>query len=223
MLDMPKLSAQHFAEKAGVTRQTIYNQIKAGALFLGDDKKLDLDIPENLQYLRDRGVSLDDMKPPEKKPSTPRPKKSRSKPPAKPKSKAPAAPPAELPGVDAEEVLARLSSLDIRNLTPADVGKVARLESALKTRVEREHKRGLLIDRAAVQTVFGRLYMIDSNELRTLGSKLAPEISGMLGAEDPEKVLAVEKRIDDEVLKSLAHIKRVLGDFLRKAGADCDL
>lgn len=223
MLDMPKLSAQHFAEKAGVTRQTIYNQIKAGVLFLGDDKKLDLDNPANLSYLRDRGVSLDDMKPPEKK----RPSSGKKKPPAKPpgrtRSKAPADPLDGLPAVDAEEVLARLSSLDIRNLTPADVGKVARLESALKTRVEREHKRGLLIERATVQTVFGRLYTIDSNELRTLGSKLAPDIAGMLGEEDPEKVLQVEKRIDDEVLKSLAHIKRVLGDFLRKAGADCDL
>lgn len=220
---MPKLSAQHFAEKAGVTRQTIYNQIKAGVLFLGDDKKIDLDIPENLQYLRDRGVSLDDMKPPEKKPAAPRPKKPPAKSVVKTKSKPPSVPQTTLPAIDAEEVLARLSSLDIRNLTPADVGKVARLESALKTRVEREHKRGLLIERATVQTVFGRLYTIDSNELRTLGSKLGAEIAGMLGEEDPEKVLAVEKRIDDEVIKSLAHIKRVLGDFLRKAGADAGL
>lgn len=220
MLDMPKLSAQHFAEKAGVTRQTIYNQIKAGVLFLGDDKKLDLDNPENLQYLRDRGVSLDDMKPPEKKPSAPRPKKPRSKPPAKPKSRAPAAPPAELPGIDAEEVLARLSSLDIRNLTPADVGKVARLESALKTRVEREHKRGLLIDRAAVQTVFGKLYQIDTNEFKVLGASLAPLVAGALGVEDPEKILQVERMIDEKVIKVLAHSKRVLDDFLKKAGAD---
>jgi hypothetical protein len=122
--------------------------------------------------------------------------------------------------IDAEEVLARLSSLDIRQLTPADVGKVARLESALKTRVEREHKRGLLIERSTVQTVFGRLHTIDVNELRTLGAKLAPDVAGLLGVDDPEKLLQVEKRIDDEVLKSLAHIKRVLNDFLKRAGGE---
>lgn len=220
---MAKLSVQHFAERAGCSRQHINNLVKRGELIRGDDKKIDLDLRQNLQYLLDRGVSLDDMKPPEKK----RPPSGKKKPPAKPPGRTRSKPPADpldgLPAIDAEEVLARLSSLDIRNLTPADVGKVARLESALKTRVEREHKRGLLIERATVQTVFGRLYMIDSNELRTLGSKLGAEIAGMLGEEDPEKVLAVEKRIDDEVLKSLAHIKRVLGDFLRKAGADCDL
>lgn len=211
---MPKLSVQQFAELAGVSRQHINTIVNRGDLVRGSDKKMDLDIRANFQYLLDRGVSLDDMKPPEKKPH------GKKKPKPKPKKPTKRPPPADITGVDAEAVLSQISNLDILKMTSADVAKVARMESAAKTRVEREHKRGLLIERNVVQTVFGKLYQIDTNEFRTMGAKLAAPMAEIFGCDDPEKILEAEKRIDDEVLKIMAHVKRVFNDFLIKAGSE---
>jgi hypothetical protein len=113
-----------------------------------------------------------------------------------------------------------LSFTDIRTMPLADVQKARQIEVALKTRVERQHKRRELIERSLVRTVFGRLYTIDAQELRTLGGKLSPEVAGLFGIEDPALILAVEQRIDGEILKSLAHIRRVINDFLTGVGSE---
>jgi hypothetical protein len=125
-----------------------------------------------------------------------------------------------LGGLDLDAVLEAISQMDMSMLTGADVQKVARLESALKTRVEREAKRGQLIERKLVQTVFGRLYQIDSNQLKTLGAKLAPDIAGEMGIEDTGSLLRIEQKIDEEVSKMLAHIKRLIDDFLVGIGGE---
>lgn len=119
-----------------------------------------------------------------------------------------------------EEVLEAVQSLDLTRLSAAAVQKVARLETALKTRADREYKRGQLIDRALVSTVFNRLYQIDSNELKTIGAKVAPDVGAEFGVEDTETLLRIEKRIEDEILRVLAHIKQVMDDFLRGVGAE---
>lgn len=123
---------------------------------------------------------------------------------------------------DATDALAELlRKSDIRAISFNEVNKVQKIEAALKTRVEREHKRGDLIDRNLVRTVFARMYQIDAQELKMLGARLAPDVSGLLGIDDPVLVLMVEQRIEGEVMKSLNHIKRVINDFLveAKAGA----
>lgn len=118
-----------------------------------------------------------------------------------------------------DEILRKLATLDIRQVTKAEIDKIKGLESALKTRVERQQKRGELISRDFVQSVFGKLYQIDSNELRVISSVVAPEIAGVLGVDDDEKVLEIEKIIDDRILKVIAHVKRVLNDALKSWGA----
>lgn len=122
--------------------------------------------------------------------------------------------------VDLETILDALNNLDLNKLPGAHVQKIQRLESALKTRVERMQKRGQLIDRALVSTVFGRLYQIHSNEFRTLGAKLAPSVGGELGVENPEALLRIEQYIDDEVIGILSHVKRVFDKFLQDVGAE---
>lgn len=122
--------------------------------------------------------------------------------------------------LDLEVVLEAISQQDLSMFKSADIKKARDLESALKTRVEREQKRGLLIERSLVQTVFGRLYQLDSNQFKTLGAKLAPELAGQFGIEDPAALLKVEALIDAEVLKILSHIKRLLDDFLVGVGGE---
>ncbi len=225
---MPKLSVAAFATRAGVSRQCINQLIVKGELFRGSDRKMDIGIRENKQYLVDHvaaqgKVIQSQLHPEEKKIKTP----------AKPISipipiqeiiETPEVPRPllEVPekDIDLEKTLASISPHDLRNMTPSEVGKVARLESALKTRVSRQAQRRELVDRLVIQRVFGKIYMIEANELRTLGGKIAPDLAGILGIDDPEVTLNIEKQIDDEVLKSMRHIQRIISDFLEKIGGE---
>jgi hypothetical protein len=93
-------------------------------------------------------------------------------------------------------------------------------ESALKVEVERNKARGVLIKRDLVQRVFAKLYTIDSNELKPLGDKLAPEIAAIFESDDPKLILKVNKKIEKEIFRSLGHIKRLMNDFLIKIGTE---
>ena len=93
-------------------------------------------------------------------------------------------------------------------------------ESALKVEVERNKARGVLIKRDLVQRVFAKLYTIDSNELKPLGDKLAPEIAAIFESDDPKLILKVNRKIEKEIFRSLGHIKRLMNDFLIKIGTE---
>lgn len=127
--------------------------------------------------------------------------------------------------IDLERILEAIEQMDLSALSGPAIAKIQKLESTLKTRVERMQKRGKLIDRDLVRTVFGKLYQIHTNEVRTLGANLAPGIAGRFGIEDPAAVLEVEKSIDDAALHVLSHIKRLLDDFLVGIGSEvaCDV
>ena len=93
-------------------------------------------------------------------------------------------------------------------------------ESALKVEVERNKARGVLIKRDLVQRVFAKLYTIDSNELKPLGDKLAPELAAIFESDDPKLILKVNKKIEKEIFRSLGHVKRLMNDFLIKIGTE---
>lgn len=224
---MIKLSVTETAKVLGCTRQNV-NLFVTGGQLVRDPvlKKIDFGLPINFQFLNDRDIKMSEV---EERLAAPKPataKKPKKKSPKKPKKKKPPKnPPVDYgddgsEGYDLEEVVAGFRSLDLRQLSSADVAKAARLESALKTRVDQEHKRGLLVERALVQTVLGKLYTVDSNELKTLGSRVAPIMAGIFGEDDPEMILRAEREVEKEVFKSLAHIKRILDEFLVKLGGE---
>lgn len=230
------ISAPKFAASLEhpITKQRIYQLIERGDLVM-TGKKIDTEHPVNAAWLAARqsappppkgggrwpaGSTHNERCGPGSNLLPPGPRDP-SKPPTPPRHQIPVDPSDPLTGgLDAEEVLAHMSTLDIRRFNKVDIDKLKNLEGMLKIRVERQHKRRELIERSLVQTVFGRLYQIDSNELRVLGARLAPDVAGLLGVDDPEKVLAVEQRIDAEVLKVLAHIQRLLHDYLTAWGAE---
>lgn len=123
-----------------------------------------------------------------------------------------------MPQFDIEKILDAINSGHLRALNGSDVQKVQRLESALKTRVEREAKRGVLIDRRLVQVVFGKLWQVDSNQWKTLSAKLSADIAGEFGVEDIAVLLKIEQRIDKEVSRILSHTKVLINNFLTGVG-----
>lgn len=183
-----------------VTRQAVHYWLKNGELVRDDnDKKIDLTHPVNVAWLQSRAENPPPPKPPNtKNPALLSGKKFNE----------------DETDVDVEHLLAQIADLDIRTMPKAVLDKIKTLEMALKTRVDRQNKRGELIDRALVRTLFGKLYQIDSNNWRTLGANLAPEIAGALGVEDPALVLQVEQMIDDRVLRTLGFVKRTVQDTL---------
>lgn len=209
-----EVSTQQLAEwlVPPLTKQRINDFCKRGDLFR-EKGKINTAHKRNADWLIAREGNAHQPKPPGRWPRAP-------------KSDAPAPPPpvyrpstdTEFNSIDLEVILEAISQQDLSKLNGADVQKIQRMESALKTRVEREHKRGLLIERSLVQTVFGRLYQIDSNQLKTLGAKLAPDLAGEFGIEDAAALLSVEQKIDTEVNKILSHIKHLLDDFLQQIG-----
>jgi len=104
--------------------------------------------------------------------------------------------------------------IDVRDLRTVDIANYQKFEKFLTDRMGREIKRRGLIERELVVKVMGRIHTIDSNEFKSFGARLTPEIASIAGLEDAEKILKIEQRIDDLVLESLQHIKRTIDDFL---------
>ena len=104
----------------------------------------------------------------------------------------------------------------LKNMSKADIDKLKSMESMLKTQVERQIKRKELISRKLVAEVFGEIYSIEAQALKTMGVKLASDLAGFCGCDDPAAVLKVEQRIDGEVAKALKHITVTIDKALER-------
>lgn len=193
-------SVKDLASYLGVTRQLVNIHCKKGNLHRDSRGKIDSEDPFNKEWIAKRVANPMGHKPVGKNPA-------RGYIHAE-----------ELESVvpeDAEQFLENLSTTDLLKLPKSEIDKLKAMESMLKTQVERKHKRRELIERALVTSVFGKLFTIDSNEWKPLGAKISADLAGICGCDDPEKVLLVEKRIDDEVARILAHSKREMDDALK--------
>ncbi|MEE8206496.1 MAG: hypothetical protein V3T82_06070 [Nitrospinaceae bacterium] len=125
-----------------------------------------------------------------------------------------------LPPAKEFRTLADLTERDLRNFTKEDVNKLKTIEQTLKTRLDREAADGLLIERSLVKQVFARIHSIDTNELKTLKDRLTPAICGVFGEpDDSPHAVTIRKMLDDEMVKSLRHMKRLMDEFLTGIGA----
>lgn len=213
-----ELSVIQLADWIGITRARVNQYVQRGILYRVNSK-IPTDHPGNKEWLLDRdGYEKNELQAPGRAPGT-----SPKKPPAN-KYALPGEESAAgndgLDTVDWDTVLDAIAQMDLSKLSNAAVQKIQRIESAYKTRVEHQAKRGKLIDRTLVATVLGRMYQIDSDQIKPLGAKLAPAIGGMCGVEDTATLLQIEKHVDEETHRILSHIKRLMDDFLIGVGAE---
>jgi len=111
---------------------------------------------------------------------------------------------------------------------PANVGALSRATTdKLKTieqihalRIKTDKERQELIDRDLVRRLFSKMYLIDTNELKTLADKLPADIAGLAGIDDQKVIMEIGERIEREVYRSLAHIKRLINDLFEEIGAE---
>lgn len=104
------------------------------------------------------------------------------------------------------------------NKTQIDIQKSAAQIQELQLRIDERRKK--LIKREYVDRFFSQLYLVDSNEWKTLSDRLSPEIAGIFEIDDPEKILQVSKAIEKEVYRTLTHVKRLVDDFLERMKND---
>jgi len=225
---MSKIPVSTFATRSGYSRQTIYDQFKCGGLLKDVKGGIDLSHPVNFRFLEDREIPMAIMlgvEPPIQRAAT-------ETAPRKPPVTAPPRPPTpprksprgqEKPQQDYVQVSDEhikvfentdFENIDVRDLRTTDIANYQKFEKFLTDRMGREIKRRGLIERELVVKVMGRIHTIDSNEFKSFGARLTPEIASIAGLEDAEKILKIEQRIDDLVLESLQHIKRTVDDFL---------
>ena len=201
---MPVMTPPKFASSLHppVTRQYIYKLRDKGVLVV-ENKRIDTDHPTNAAWLKGYPYH-DNPKPPGTKTTAVPGVRVHGVP----------DPNEELDEERVENILERLAAVDLFKVKQNEANTFKAIEAALKTRQDRQIKRKELIDRRLVQTVFSRLYQIDTNELRPIGSMVAPEIAGVFSSDDPEKILEAERIIDERVMRVLGHIKRTMADAL---------
>jgi hypothetical protein len=99
----------------------------------------------------------------------------------------------------------------------ADFKKI--VEQVKMLRLKRDEKRKELIPRSSVRSILSRMYQIETNEFVPLGTRVAPDIAALCGLDDPEKILLIDERIENEVYKILEHMKIEINKYLEKQEA----
>jgi hypothetical protein len=89
-------------------------------------------------------------------------------------------------------------------------------ERALKLQIENERKRGLLLERDLVASVFGKVYAAHRSIFLNMGPSLAGIIAAKTGIKKTEIKIGIEEVITGECYQALATIKREIDDFLKK-------
>jgi hypothetical protein len=222
------LSVNAFAKLVGVSHPAVLQAIKEGRV-AKTTKGIDPTHPTNIHYqhLQDgRRKQLIKAKTTKaitiKKKIVKRPSKGKKK---KPKKKINRQRESLQESIDqAEEEVTNPSPINSDHnsanhdtaLQTLNAKKLKELEQVKKLQVETEIKRKQLVDRAIIERVFSELYLVDTNELKTLGGKLAPRIAAKYKIDDGQKIIEVERMIEAEVYRSLEHIKRIFNDVLEE-------
>lgn len=185
-----------FAKLCGVSRQSISKLIKRGGLVARPDGKLDTDNIINQDYInkhKEKAALLD---------SEPKNNKTNNNDSIK----------------DCNAVQNEQSIMDeYANIcTKNDLETQKTMAQIMQIQVRTARERGELIDRDLVKKVFAKLFTIDTGELKTFGSKVAPEIASILGVSSSDGILKVKKCIDLKMNTILKHVQRVYTDSLKE-------
>ena len=113
--------------------------------------------------------------------------------------------------------LGEITNENVMDVDKQDMDKLDKYESALTKQQKREAERNVLIKRDLVETVFAKIYSVDTNELKELENRLSPAICGIFKAnDDGDESIEVRKLMNKEITKSLRHIKRIMDTFLKR-------
>ncbi len=216
---MAFLNKSAFAKSAGVSRQNIYKMCELGHLTMRPDGKLDTEDRTNKNYLskKDRPDGIKDSD------------KKTVKPKQKPKKKS------TKPKIQEEKIIDNNNISDIDDFPgnndddsedQYDKYKLQcrKIDADIKrvNVITKEKEQGL-IDRDFVSHVFRKLHAIDSRELLQLPAKTAPDITAILGVDDPTIQIQIEQLLEKEIYQLIDRCKKELNTFLKTVKSKTDI
>lgn len=223
---MQFIKQAELARLKGISRQGIGDAIKKGLLVLIDGQ-IDLDAPSTQDYLsrNTRQARQKPSVPVEKKPA----KKRRASRPKVEKlaevvklSRAPGKKRTDSGGRSPRRELPAAGSIAIEGLLRGDLDAVKVIEQIHQLRVRTDAQRQRLIVRELVARAFSKIVAVETGQFLQYANKLAPEIAGMIGANDPAIEAKIRERIETEAYDTLAHIQRITDELLASV-ADADI
>lgn len=115
----------------------------------------------------------------------------------------------------ADMTVEELAQLPPSVLGKAETERIKSFWQSQDVRLKVEERRGKLISRKLVKLVFARLHTVDTTELKAMEDRLAAGICAIFGeAEDSSEGMQVRKLMNGEIVKSLRHVKRIIGEYL---------
>lgn len=218
------LTNNAFAVRLGISRAAVGVAVKDGRI-IKTSKGINPNDPSNLYYaqnaLKNKAIQKNGNSRKKLKKSTKAPKKPKKQPKKKGEKEL-----QEVVGkalaknpnmdVDLDELEQSIERLPFK--AQADIKKI--IEQVRMLILKREEKRRELIPRDIVRRLFSEVYSIEGTEMKTLGTKIAPDIAAACGVDDPEKIIQIDERIEKEVYKIMSHVKRKIDNSLRSWGAE---
>jgi len=200
---MELVSRSKVAKRAGVTRQAVGAAVVAGNLRLvGEGRTAKIDLHDKLtqEYILDQNA--------QRKPSDQgKIQADEIKTAGSSQGKREALPPQ---GPSTLPDLQTATDEQMRALTRHDIDRYILLEKLTAQQLKNKQDRNLLISRKIVREAFGKLYQVDNTQLKTLSTRLSPEIASVTKVDAPETILKIEELIENEVFRTLKHIKLIL-------------
>lgn len=196
---LPTMTMSAFAKFVSVPRGTISSAVASGSVVLTSAGRVDPCHPANAVYIAKRYDKMEQKKLQE------------------------GAPPPDLeeysklanrggPGFSTD--IDCTDPLDLMRLSRADQTALKDVQAIRDKEIKIREARGELIERDLVVHFFGRLHSIDVNQFRTMGANAAPEVAALLGVSAQDKILLVEKFLEDEVFARLQNRKTEIDKFI---------
>jgi len=202
------LTQKGYADHVGTTRVTINKKVKSGSVILTDEKLVDTENPVNIEfeeYIRSRRRKGSDAKKTGRPVGQPQPPK----------------------------VIRPVQILDFSNGAgyperPEDLlsqpssfaEQVKTIEAWMDKKLKNMEKRGELVQRKVIEKLFSRLFAVHQNQFLVSSDRIANMVAGLCGVNEDAKILELSNAVQIELYKTLAHIKRLIDDFLKGLGKD---
>jgi hypothetical protein len=218
-------SKSEFAHRVGVSPAAVSIALKAGRIAQTPEGKIDLDVQANADYLttvkRQRRQGKRGSGQPPAAPgesggvvaSPGQPEKDG------PKAPAPPAPKKRRVSTVAGGAGPDESAIDGETYTMAELRKMIADADLKEQKLAQD--RGELVRRVDIKLVFARTYSVHSSQLKTMASKLGPDIAAAFSLTEADTP-KVQELMELEIQRALSQIKKELYDYLDTVEAEPD-
>ena len=211
---MDLISQSELARRVGLTRQAIAKAIKVGRVDIygeGAQAKVDFFGDATQEFIR-IVHSRNKGKP---KGAKKKASKSKAKGSAKTKSKdVPAK-----PDILTDEELGLKLRLSANSLTRLEAERLKAIEQVHSLVIKNEESRLKLVSRKSVEMVFGQIYAIENNQLKSIPANSCADLAALCGTDSAEVIMSLEEYLDKKIFSVLKVMKKTLDDYLISKGA----